>query len=119
MTQDEAAARAQVKASICTPASLRKAELGMMPFLMVSAVRAPTATAPTVSKMVPHTMAHRYEMERDETDVAHALATSSGRRERAVSRAQLEARGGGSRGYALAPLLKASSRAKKVPITNT
>jgi hypothetical protein len=49
-----------------------------MLFLMVSAVRAPTVMAPTISKMVPRTMAWRYETEREDTDVAHALATSSG-----------------------------------------
>ncbi len=79
MTHDDAAARAQVKASICTPALPRKASLGMMPFLMVSAVRAPTVMAPSISKMVPNTMAWRYEMDRDDTDVAQELATSSAR----------------------------------------
>lgn len=87
MTHDEAAARAQVKASIWTPASPRNAEFyttrpdaemwsaksqaikkrrlkkgaltGMMPFLIVSAVLAPTRMAPSISKIVPSTMAQR------------------------------------------------------------
>ena len=59
MTHEEAAASAQVNASIWTPALLRKAELGMMPFLIVSAVRAPTVMAPSISNMVPNTIACR------------------------------------------------------------
>lgn len=77
ITQDEAAARAHVNASICTPALSPKAELGMMPFLMVSAVRAPTRMAPSISNIVPNTMACLYVMDLDETLVAHAFATSS------------------------------------------
>jgi hypothetical protein len=53
MTHVEAPARAQVKASICTPASPRKEALGMIPFLIVSAVLAPTRIAPSISKIVP------------------------------------------------------------------
>ena len=49
----------------------------MIPFLIVSAVRDPTSTAPRTSKIVPRTIACRYETDRDETEVAHALATSS------------------------------------------
>jgi hypothetical protein len=49
----------------------------MMPFLMVDAVRAPTASAPVSSKMVHRTMACRYVTDRDDTLVAHAFATSS------------------------------------------
>ena len=55
-----------------------------MPFLIVSAVRAPTATAPTNSKMVPRTIAWRYEMDREETLVAQELATSSENMQRLV-----------------------------------
>ena len=77
MTQDEAAARAHANASIWTPALPWKAELGMIPFLMVSAVLAPTVMAPRSSKMVARTMAHLYEMDLEETLVAHEFATSS------------------------------------------
>lgn len=49
----------------------------MMPFLIVEAVRAPTARAPRSSKIQQRTMAPRYVTERDETLVAQALATSS------------------------------------------
>jgi hypothetical protein len=49
----------------------------LMPFLIVLAVRAPTARAPVNSKMVQRTMACLYVTDRDETLVAHALATSS------------------------------------------
>ena len=59
MTQEDAAARAMVKASIWIEASLRKAEGGMIPFLMVSAVRAPTVSAPSISNTVPRIMAQR------------------------------------------------------------
>lgn len=59
MTHEEAAARAQVNASIWTPAFPWNAELGMMPFLMVSAVRAPTKIAPNISNIVPSIMACR------------------------------------------------------------
>ena len=77
MTHEEAAASAQVNASIWTPALSRKAELGMMPFLIVSAVRAPTVIAPSISNMVPNIIACLYEMDLDETLVAQAFATSS------------------------------------------
>ena len=79
MTQEEAAARAHAKASICTPALPWKAEFGIIPFLMVSAVLAPTVMAPSSSKMVARTMAHLYEMDLEDTLVAHEFATSSGR----------------------------------------
>jgi hypothetical protein len=45
--------------------------------LMVSAVRAPAVMAPSISNMVPNTIAWRYEMDRDEALVAQAFATSS------------------------------------------
>ena len=77
MTQDEAAARAQVKASIWTPALSWKEELGMMPFLMVCAVRAPTVIAPSISNTAPNIIACLYEMDLEETLVAQAFATSS------------------------------------------
>jgi len=77
VTHKDAAARAQVNASIWTPASSRKDELGMMPFLIVSAIRDPTVMAPSISKMVPKIIACLYEMDLDETLVAHAFATSS------------------------------------------
>lgn len=77
MTHDEAAARAQVNARIWTLALSRNAELGMMPFLMVSAVRAPTVMAPSISNIVPNIIACLYEIDLDETLVAQALATSS------------------------------------------
>ena len=116
MTQMEAPASAQVNANIWTAASPLKAEFGMMPFLIVSAVRAPTVMAPSISNMVPKTMACRYEMEREETLVAQALATSSAD----ISKKQVLTEGNKShRNDVLAPLLKASSMAKKVPITKT
>ena len=59
MTQVDAAARAQVKASIWTPASPLNEALGMIPFLIVSAVLAPTRIAPNISKIVPKIIAHR------------------------------------------------------------
>jgi hypothetical protein len=77
MTHEEAAAKAQVKASICTPAFPWKAVLGMMPFLIVSAVRAPTVIAPNISNMVPNIIACLYEIDLEETLVAQAFATSS------------------------------------------
>lgn len=77
ITQEEAAASAHVNASICTPAFPWNASFGMIPFLIVSAVRAPTVMAPSISKIVPKIMACRYVMEREETLVAQALATSS------------------------------------------
>lgn len=49
----------------------------MMPFLMVSAVRAPTVMAPNISKIVSRIIACRYVMDLDETLVAQELATSS------------------------------------------
>jgi hypothetical protein len=48
-----------------------------MPFLIVEAVRAPTAKAPVISKIKHRTMACRYVTEREDTEVAQALATSS------------------------------------------
>jgi hypothetical protein len=81
--------------------------LGMMPFLIVSAVREPTVMAPSISKMVPKIMAWRYDTERDETDVAQALATSS---------ASVRCDHDGSGVYSLAPLLYASRSAKNVPM---
>ena len=51
-----------------------------MPFLMVSAVREPTVMAPSISKMVPRTIACLYEMDLDETLVAQEFATSSARK---------------------------------------
>ncbi len=77
MTHEEAAARAQVNASIWTPASPLNAELGMIPFLIVSAVRAPTVIAPSISNIVPNIIACLYEIDLDETLVAQAFATSS------------------------------------------
>lgn len=51
-------------------------QLTMIPFLMVSATRAPTATAPTNSKTAAPSMACLIVRERDEMEVAQALATS-------------------------------------------
>ncbi len=51
--------------------------MGMILFLMVEAVRAPTVMAPSISKMAPKTIACRYVMDREETLVAQLLATSS------------------------------------------
>lgn len=48
-----------------------------MLFLIVSAVRDPTVSAPSSSKTVARTIAHRYEIDLEETEVAQALATSS------------------------------------------
>ena len=97
MTQVAAPAAAQANASNCTPALPLNALRGILvpvrtcvvtvaslhgepayiPFLIVSAVRAPTAKAPVNSKHRQSTMACRYVTEREETDVAQALATSS------------------------------------------
>jgi hypothetical protein len=77
MTHEDAAARAQVKASIWTLAFSRNAELGMMLFLIVSAVREPTVMAPSISNIVPRTIACLYVIDRDETLVAQEFATSS------------------------------------------
>lgn len=49
----------------------------MIPFLMVSAVLAPTVIAPNISNMVPNIMACLYVIDLDETLVAQAFATSS------------------------------------------
>jgi len=48
-----------------------------IPFLIVEAVRAPTARAPVISKTKHRAMACRYVTDREDTDVAQALATSS------------------------------------------
>lgn len=48
-----------------------------IPFLIVDAVRAPTAKAPVISKTKHKSMACRYVTEREDTEVAQALATSS------------------------------------------
>lgn len=69
-------------------------ELTMMPFLIVSATRAPTSTAPKNSQTAAARHACFIVSERDETDVAKELATS------------------------LAPMLKASRAVKIVPIAN-
>lgn len=66
----------------------------MMPFLMVSATRAPTSTAPRNSQSAAAKQACFIVNERDETDVAKEFATS------------------------LAPMLNASRAAKIVPIAN-
>lgn len=49
----------------------------MIPFLMVSAVLAPTVIAPSISNIVPNTIACLYEIDLEETLVAQAFATSS------------------------------------------
>lgn len=77
MTQIEAPAEAHAKASSCTPALSPKAEFGIIPFLIVDAVRAPTASAPVISKIRQSIIAWRYVTERDDTLVAQAFATSS------------------------------------------
>jgi hypothetical protein len=51
MTQMEAPAAAQVKARSWTGALPWKALRGMIPFLMVEAVLAPTASAPVISNI--------------------------------------------------------------------
>lgn len=48
-----------------------------IPFLIVEAVRAPTAKAPVISKTKHRSMACRYVTDREDTEVAQALATSS------------------------------------------
>ena len=77
MTQIAAPAEAQVKAKSCTGALSLNAEIGMIPFLIVEAVLAPTARAPVISNARQRSIACRYVTERDDTLVAHALATSS------------------------------------------
>jgi hypothetical protein len=77
ITHEDAAAKAQVNASIWTLAFSRNAVLGIMTFLIVSAVRPPTVIYPTISKTVPRTMACLYVTDRDETLVAQEFATSS------------------------------------------
>jgi hypothetical protein len=85
MTQIAAPADAQVKARSWTPALSLKAEMGMMPFLIVDAVLAPTARAPVISKIRQRIIACRYVTDRDDTLVAQALATSSGEEALALS----------------------------------
>ena len=77
MTQVAAPADAQVNARSWTGALPLNAAMGMMPFLMVDAVLAPTVRAPVTSKIRQRTMACWYVTEREETLVAHAFATSS------------------------------------------
>jgi hypothetical protein len=95
MTQMAAPAEAHAKASNCTPAFSWNASMGILndcqlafsqpfltiltniPFLMVEAVRAPTAKAPVISKTKHRSIACRYVTEREDTEVAQALATSS------------------------------------------
>jgi hypothetical protein len=48
-----------------------------IPFLIVEAVRAPTAKAPVISKIKHKIIACLYVTEREDTEVAQALATSS------------------------------------------
>ncbi len=48
-----------------------------MPFLIVSAVRAPTVIAPSISNIVPKIIACLYEIDLEETLVAQAFASSS------------------------------------------
>lgn len=54
-----------------------EAGLTMIPFLIVPATRAPTVTAPRNSNMAAPMMACLKVRERDETEVAQELATSS------------------------------------------
>jgi hypothetical protein len=77
MTQEEAAATAQVNASIWTPELPLKASTAIIPSLMVSAVRDPTVHAPRISNIVANTIAILYDTDLEETLVAHAFATSS------------------------------------------
>jgi len=96
MTQMAAPAEAQAKARSWTSASSLNALIGILllillaeivyagmcestniPFLIVEAVRAPTAKAPVISKTKHRIMACRYVTDREETEVAQALATSS------------------------------------------
>lgn len=92
MSQVAETTRAQVKASISTPALPLKSEREIMPFLMVEATRAPTRTAPRNSHKAAAMQACRRVSDLDETEVAKELATS------------------------LAPMLKASKAQKMVPI---
>ena len=57
MTQIAAPADAQVKARSWTPALPLNAAMGIIPFLMVEAVLAPTVRAPVTSKIKQRTMA--------------------------------------------------------------
>lgn len=52
MSQTDETQIAHVKAKSCTPALSWKTERGMMPFLIVSATRAPTNTAPVVYDVI-------------------------------------------------------------------
>lgn len=85
---------AQTKPSSCTPTLPWNALEEMMPDLIVSAVRAPTATAPVNSMIEAARAACFIVNDLDATDVANELATS------------------------LAPMLYASRSAKMVPIAN-
>lgn len=115
ITQMEAPAEAQAKARSCTGALPLKAAMGIIPFLIVEAVRAPTARAPVNSKTKHSNMAWRYVTERDDTLVAQAFATSSGRGNQYGRRDWLDVGGQDI----LAPLLKASNKANMVPKANT
>lgn len=68
--------------------------LTMIPFLIVSATRAPTSTAPRNSQRAAARQACLIVRDRDETEVAKELATS------------------------LAPMLNASRAEKIVPMAN-
>lgn len=57
MTQIAAPAEAQVNARSWTGALSLKAEMGIIPFLIVEAVRAPTVRAPVISNMRHRTIA--------------------------------------------------------------
>merc|ERR1712093_896033 len=92
MSHEALTTRAQVKARSCTPALPSKMSELMMPFLIVSAVRAPTATAPANSMTAAASVACFIVSDLDATDVANELATS------------------------LAPMLNASRAAKMVPM---
>ena len=82
----------------------------MMPFLMVSATRAPTRTAPVNSQQAAAKTACLIERDRDETEVANELATCR------AERRQLQSSVASPTLLltSLAPMLNASRAAKMV-----
>jgi hypothetical protein len=74
MSQVAEATRAQVKASMATPALPSKTSREMMLFLIVPATLAPTSTAPRNSQIAARKHACRRDKDRDETEVAKELA---------------------------------------------
>ena len=75
------ATRAQVKASIATPALSLKASIEMIPFLIVPETFAPTRTAPRNSQIPAKIHACRMLKDREETEVANELGVSTASRQ--------------------------------------